>query len=399
MLTIDIDAYERILRIVAAYSPLYSDSDTPFVNSRFIEKLYVHASQSRDLSRKDMSFDAISTDGFGVGVKTFVVRNFNSIQSEKIAEFSAHARMGEFAGLSGIDIARKVAEFRNARVQSDARTYEIDIARSIYHCLVRAPLACMVHEESFELINIELINLSKDQSNNGGHIHFNDHKNEYIFNVSKNTLYKKFDLNVGSNSRVFETKQDRQGIPGSLESEFSLRLMEMAEDQQSDLQDTTRGEMDFVILPLYSSRSREVPERSGINQWNALGRDRRFGEAYISIPAKVRIAKPEFFPEREVAFKLQLPSESVIEAKTCQQDAKALMSNPNHLLCDWLFRLIDESEWTSRKRIIEHRPYNYADLLRIGIDSVKISLASSDKTRYSLEQMPLGSYESFASGL
>jgi hypothetical protein len=399
MLTIDVDAYESMLRGVARFSPLYSDSETPFLNSRFIEKLYVHTSKSRDLSRKDMSFDAISFDGFGIGIKTFAVRNFTSVQSEKIAEFSAHARMGEFSDLSDIDTARKVATFRNSRVQSDARTYEIDLSQSIYHCLVRAPSACMVHEEKFELINIDSISLSRDQSNQGGHIHFNDEKCQYIFNVSKNTLYKKFDLNDGANSRVFEVHQESEGFLGKLESEFGLQLMSMAQDLQPDLQRTIRGEMDYVILPLYSSRSREVPERSGINQWNALGRDRKFGEAYISIPAKVRRAQPDFFPEREVPFKLKLPSESVIEVKTCQQDAKALMSNPNHLLCDWLFRLIDESEWTSRKRVIEHRPYTYADLLRIGIDSVKISLASSDKSRYSLEQLPLGSYESFISKL
>jgi hypothetical protein len=36
---------------------------------------------------------------------------------------------------------------------------------------------------------------------------------------------------------------------------------------------------DFVILPLYSTRTREVQEKSGINQWNAGGRVRSFGEA------------------------------------------------------------------------------------------------------------------------
>jgi hypothetical protein len=80
-----------------------------------------------------MSFDAKLIDGGGVGVKTFLASNQNSAKSEKIAEFTAAASLGEFLNLTPIEAALKVAGFRNSRVESDARIYEIDIDKSIYH--------------------------------------------------------------------------------------------------------------------------------------------------------------------------------------------------------------------------------------------------------------------------
>ena len=49
---------------------------------------------------------------------------------------------------------------------------------------------------------------------------------------------------------------------------------------------------------------------------------------------------PNFFPKRDHDFNLQIPTGEVFSAKVCQQDSKALMTNPNKALSDWLLRKV-----------------------------------------------------------
>ena len=49
---------------------------------------------------------------------------------------------------------------------------------------------------------------------------------------------------------------------------------------------------------------------------------------------------PNFFPKRDQDFNLQIPTGEVFSAKVCQENAKALMKNPNKALSDWLLRKV-----------------------------------------------------------
>lgn len=153
---------------------------------------------------------------------------------------------------------------------------------------------------------------------------------------------------------------------------------------------------DVVFLPLFSiSRGvKTVPERSGLNQWNASGRTRQFGEAYVSIPSRIREVYPDFFPDRGVEFELILPSGRAIRVKRCQQDGKALMSSPNSELCTWLFFQIDGSIDKAMSRFVKKEPYTYDQLLAIEADSLKITRDKSEDHKYLLSLGGIGKYES-----
>jgi hypothetical protein len=84
-----------------------------------------------------------------------------------------------------------------------------------------------------------------------------------------------------------------------------------------------------------------------------------------------------------------------MQAKVCQQGGKAIMTKPNHLLLDWLFKMIDDSPEISKARMRDGRPYKTADLQRIGKDSVRITLIDADAKIYKLEPSSTGSYESY----
>lgn len=97
----------------------------------------------------------------------------------------------------------------------------------------------------------------------------------------------------------------------------------------------------MIYLPLYSSQGRlHVPNKSGLNQWNAHVRPRNFDEVYIPIPIRVHDTFPGFLPARDTHFALILPNDRILIAKVCQDNSKALMSHPNSDLGEWILRYV-----------------------------------------------------------
>mgnify|MGYP004659331557 CR=1 FL=1 len=131
-----------------------------------------------------------------------------------------------------------------------------------------------------------------------------------------------------------------------------------------------------------------VSEKSGLNQWNAGGRVRKYGEVYIPIPAEIRKLKIGFFPERDKIFNLEIPSGIKLKAKICQDNGKALMTNPNIALANWLLKDV--------LQLNERELLTYKKLEIIGIDSVKIE--KIDNENYKIYFSKIGSYEKFING-
>ena len=401
MSDLDFKLYEKLLKKVGALSKLYSDSEIPYLGPRFIEKLFIIASNSEDLTRTDMSFDAKMPNGGGVGIKTFIAGENSKIKSEKIAEFNAKKYDLKSDSGSKLKYAKKIADYRNSRILSDLRIYDVNLPNSIYHCLIRTKKGCFIHEEQYELIDINSIKLNS-KLNSSSHIHFNDKNNRYIFNTAKSTLYKYFDFSKGSNSKNVKIRINEDIFDSLIQGEIFSRLFSKEGFMPGNLfRGVNLEDAEFILLPLYSTSTGTVSEKSGINQWNAGGRNRKFGEGYIPVPSLIHKYFPNFFPKKDINFKISTPDERKLNVKICQQGGKALMSNPNNLLCDWLFRMIDESELKSRKRQMLSQPYTYEDLLKIGKDSVKIYKIRNSENDFSyfLEPASIGSYEEFISNL
>ena len=392
--------YASLMRFIARFSRLFSDSATPLIDYRFVEKAFVHVTGARDLSRKDISFDAALKPDKGVGIKTFGMSLSTGHKLEKVAEFTADARNGVFSGLPPEAIASVVADLRNVRLRSDATQAGLSVRESFYHCLVRAPGGVLVHEEDMTQVNIDAIKpispqgkiLRKFSDSNNDHVRFTDGDSDYTFHRSKNTLMQRFRLTNGYTSPMIELAIDEDVwgalLDGELEGIFGA-------GRETSVNTT---ELESVVLPLYSSKSsiiKVIPPKSGINQWNAGGRVRQFGEAYIPIPRKVHHLRPGFFPPRDQKFELYLPSGEFVTAKVCQDGSKALMSDPNTALCSWLFSAIDGEYSYAQSRFARRHAYTYEDLARIGKDSVKVTRLDAEGTQFELELAPVGSYEAF----
>lgn len=410
----DSSLYQELLQSVAAMTLLFSDGPQAYIDYRFVEKLFVLATKGKDISRSDKVFDAIvgNPQNIGVGVKTFMIPGNAQSSLEKVQEFTRFSGSGAFDNLGKAEIAFKAAEYRNNTVVADSQEYGIDINNSIYHCLVRSGGAGVIHEEPYPLINLSNIHpidvqgrvLDNFPDGNKG-IRFSDGTNIYSYSKSKSVLMKKFDLTLYKTLPPIPLTIDPdiwKKISSSIVEKSLSEALNVSETEASPTEETEKliPGVDFVILPLYSTRgaTKTVEAASGINQWNAGGRQRKYGEAYIPIPALVHRLAPGFFPERDKQFELVLPnSKDPVNAKVCQQGSKALMSNPNDRLCRWLYKVID-SKFSDYDfdRPPTREPFTYSDLQKVGRDSViVIKDRTSSHLKYEIRFAELGRYEEF----
>ena len=398
---LDFERYSNLLKSVASFSNLYSESKIPYLHPRFIEKLFVETclNEAVDISRKDNSFDCLEKTNIGVGVKTFLSSSTFSL--EKVAQFNTDAK--SFKGLELEDLIKKVCVARNNRILTDSIEYGLDLIKAYYHCLVRQEGNAFIHEEPLELIDLNKLSIVKKKT--ALHPYFHDGKSEYSFNTNNNTLLKTFDfkkyyntekilLPIISESKVLETVelfyQSLNKDHFNVSSQGTLNFLK-----------TSIVKEDYVILALYGQKKfLVVGEKSGINHWNASDkkRKRKFAESYIPIPKIIHKLKPNFFPPKDIRFRTKLPNNKIITTKISQDGNKAFQSDPLTDLCKWLYEIIDLDIEKSKLRFQNKDIYTYDDLKKVGKDSVKIIKVKNKDYDYEMHTMPLGSFEKFKNG-
>lgn len=315
--------YLEMLALVGSLSNMFSTSNIPFIHYRLTENLFCDFFPAVNQSRDDSAYDAI-IDDWGIGIKTFQFQKGSSF--EKVAEFNKLSP--QLNGLSGIDLAVKLTEFRNERICAGNGLY--GVSKSMYHVIGRIPEALQVFNFPYELIDVESLTVDKDDTSS---LVFHDAFNKYSFNKSKSVLQMKFELR----DRYAKVPVKILDNPFSLLRQLMVQPPAITNVRQPK---TSYRKIEYVLLPLFSTRGKlkEVPLKSGLNQWNAGGRDRNADELYIPVPVNIRKNNPTFFPDRNTPFNLHLPNGEVINAKICQDGGKALMSNPNSVLGKWLLR-------------------------------------------------------------
>lgn len=342
------EKYFDMLSLMAQLSRLFSESDTPYLDYRLTENLFCRYFNAMNDARSCTAYDA-RLGQLGIGIKTFILKNNQSV--EKIAEFNKLKK--ELNGLKGFELAQKIATFRNERMQFANNQY--DVFETQYHIVGRQEGLLRIFNTPYEEVDISKLHLEKDDETS---IVFNDEKNEYRFNKSKSVLMKRFIV-----------PKEYKDVEVSILDEPLDLLEEFFVQRKAGIQTAkkrVRGH-DYVILPLYSysrQNGKYVAEKSGLNQFNAGGRKRNENELYIPVPKAIHNNYPNFFPDRDTPFSLILPDGKILSAKICQDGGKALMSNPNKDLGEWILR-----------KVLKKKPWEIVtmnDLYRLGFDSVCI---------------------------
>lgn len=342
------DKYFDMLSLMAQLSRLFSESDTPYLDYRLTENLFCRYYNAMNDARSCTAYDA-RLGQLGIGIKTFILKNNQSV--EKIAEFNKLKK--ELNGLKGFELAQKIATFRNERMQFANNQY--DVFETQYHIVGRQEGLLRIFNTPYEEVDINKLHLEKDDETS---IIFNDERNEYRFNKSKSVLMKRFIVPSQYKDVEVSILED----PLDLLEEFFTQRKAIIQTAKKRI----RG-YDYVILPLYSyskQNGKFVAEKSGLNQFNAGGRKRNENELYIPVPKAIHKNYPEFFPDRDTPFTLILPDGKELSAKICQDGGKALMSNPNKELGEWILR-----------KVLKKKPWEIVtinDLYRLGFDSICI---------------------------
>lgn len=365
------DNYKKMLTIMGNLTNLFSESNCPYLPYRAHENIFCKYFNADNLGRLDCSADA-RKNKVGIGLKTWMGND-----DQKVAEFGKLRET--FANLSGLELVQKIAEYRNERIRVTMAMHGID--EMIYHIIKRVPGAMQVCEYAFTTIDIENIQIIKDRGN-VNNTYFTDGKHTYHFSTSKNTLYMIFDNMDVVDSFEVEIMDDPYEF---LMSEFYKEGSNLIIETDNNIEQKPQ-----ICLRLYSSNNKVgkfVPEKSGLNQWNAGGRKRNPNEVYIPYPSEDRKLTKDFFPPRDTHFILHFPDKSIIEAKVCQDDGKALMTNPNKILGEWLLRKVFGLE--------EGTVLTYEMLEKFGVDCVIFT--KNDDLDYSIEFGNIGTYEDYIS--
>lgn len=368
--------YAEILEAMGSLSNLFADTPAPYLNYRATENILCRAFNAKNLARSDCSADAIK-DNLGIGIKTFLNGNGRTLQ--KIAEFNKSSHL--YRGKRTKEIINIIANLRNERIKATKRIHGIDSI--VYHCITREPGKIKVFECNMDEISIAEIKNIKSTKNT---IAFEDSLNEYTFNLSKSTLYKRFytdNVLLDIDVEIIENPYDiirklliKQHIKSSyMIAESAPNTYPIPEDKE------------HIFLPLYSVKNGKkfVPERSNLNQWNAQGRSRHYNEIYIRIPSWIHKVFPNFFPPRDQSFQLILPDGNILSAKVCQDNSKALMTNPNKDLGNWLLRQV--------MNLNEGELLTYNKLEQLDIDSVVIY--KEQQGIYTIDFTSIDSFENF----
>jgi len=361
--------YLKLLSAVSKLSGLFSESSVPFINYRVAENIFCKSFMADNLSRSDTAFDA-KYNSIGIGLKTFTCNS--NYSTEKVAEFNSLSKT--LKDFKGKELAIKLAKFRNDRIDFANRLY--DIKNSLYHIVARKEKELILFETDYSKIDINNINSIKD---NNTSLKFEDGNNFYSFNYSKSTLYRKFEIPPVAYRLPIEIVEDP----------FSI-ILELLNNKYHTLSKSilVKGE-NYIVLPLYGIKQKNkfVYQKSGLNQWNAGGRQRNIGEMYLPIPIDIHKKFPAFFPARDIHFTLTIPTGESFIAKVCQDNSKALMTDPNKAMSDWLLRKVlhlKEGELATMEK-----------LDALGFDSVIITKTAA--MEYKIDIMKTDSYEKFIS--
>ena len=358
------EKYKNMLKMIGDLSLLFSDNEAPYLPYRCHENIFCKYFNAENLARKDCSVDA-KKDGIGIGLKTWC-----SGDDHKVAEFGK--LKSKYDKLEGLELVKKISEYRNERIRVTKNMYGLDSIE--YHIVKRIEGNMQIFEHSFDYIDIDNIVLLPGKGNENN-TYFNDGKHTYHFSSSKNTLYMLFE-----ELELLDTiKVDIMEDPFEYLSQ--IKEANVIENEKIDFDYSTQ-----ICLRLYSfdkKNEKIVNERSSLNQWNANGRKRDVNEIYIPFPVEDRKRNPDFFPSRTTPFNLLLPDGTVLSAKVCQENGKAIMSNPNKALGEWLLRKVLE--------IPEKELLTYEMLEKYNVDSV-IFTKHSD-FYYSIDFAEIGTYE------
>lgn len=435
------DEYKKFLQVYGSLSNLFRQKHgepIPYLDSKFQETIYARVFSSENVDIGNTPHDILSVFGserIGIGLKTWM----NSTPSyQKVMQLKRYKDDIMAQEHNPYDMVYVISSIKNERMKSDYNRLGLDENSNIYHYITRDAGSLVIQECTYPLIELDKItNVNRTDSSitwtdgvKNYKFTFGDSQIWQYFGDSRDsTILDKITVEIMEDPFTFLVKAYESLGPSS--SEMGRKILSKA--FMSSGNDTIAFPLDKDVsdnivecfLPLYSFRSKEVEQKSGLNAWNAAPKNplnptpRPLNEVYIPIPREFHNKYPDFFVKNifefekmqseytgvkkfkpEIRFTLVLPNGREIPALVTQDQHKGLQSgsldekDPNtgklfgqSALGQWL--LVDVLGLD--KRIPVTRDW----LAKKGIDSVRLWHKKGDYRRIYIDVAPYNSFENF----
>jgi hypothetical protein len=408
--------YIQYLQVFGALSELFRQKQgalIPHLDSKFQETVFAKVFKSQNVDLGNTPHDILSVVGdrrIGIGLKTWMS---SRPSFQKVMQLKRYQNEINILKNNEKKLAYKISELKNEKMISDYKRLGLTESNNIYHYITRDEGSFAINECSYPLIDLNGLSefiLTKTSFS------WSDGNKDYKYTFSDSQIWQKFDSNKYGTTIVhkFDVK--------IIEDPFSFLLKAYVDF----IDETKEVKQDIVeaYLPLYSYRTKEVENKSGLNAWNAAPKNkgsktqRPLNEIYITIPREFHKKHPGFFTENifdfeknrkefigdnafkpETRFQLQLPNGKKIPALLTQENMKALQSGSKtesdengekygqSALGQWL--LIDVLGLKKRELV------THDWLKNKGTDSVRLWRDKYDYSIINIDFAQLGSFEAF----
>lgn len=386
--------YEYYLSIYGALTALFNQKSSvtgaPYLDSKFQETVFARSfkqEQSQDVDIGNTPHDIrsiINGKNIGIGLKTWLSSNPSY---QKVMQIKSYRNDIQPLQKNPTALAFKIAEIKNSRLLSDYNRLGLEQNCNIYHYVTRDSGKMTLFETSYPLIDTKHLIPGKLTSKS---FEFSDENKQYKYTFGDSQIWMRFDPKDENTEELDVLNVKILNDPFTfLKTAFKNTggIFTIAHN---------KPKRDYIYLPLYSYKMKDVPERSGLNAWNGLPkthgstRPRPKGEAYIPIP-KVLWQKCPYWVDTNVdmsdyesykqktgkssyPIKLHLPNNTILtNARFGQGGFKCLETKPQSELGTWILSALGI---TNPQRTLYNVPAQNIVTKKLlqdhGIDSVKL---------------------------
>ena len=411
------DEYIQFLQVYGALSNLFRQKkgeSIPYLDSKYQETVFAKTFKGQNVDIGNTPHDIVSVfgnDRIGIGLKTFMGSNpsFQKVMQIK----SYQNEVNEYLDGGSESLAFKISEIKNERIKSDYERLGLAEDKNIYHYVTRDKGRFIINECAYPLIDV---NNLRDFHSTSTSLSWSDGIKEYKYTFGDSQIWQRFDSSKNDTFTLHQFDVKIIEDPFSFLIKAYLKYIVSAKEIAQDIVE--------VYLPLYSFKTKEVPNKSGLNAWNSAPKNtesntpRPLNEVYIPIPRIFHVKYPNFFIDDifkfelaresyigdlkykpEVRFHLQLPNGKKIPGLVTQDRMKGLQSGSNterdengkrygqSALGQWL--LVDVLGLKARQ------PVTLEWLQKKGTDSVRLWRKKNDYSTINIDFAPIGSFEAF----
>lgn len=384
------------------------NSNIPYLDSKFQETIYgrVFHSQNADIGNTPHDIvSVINTSRVGIGLKTWM----NSKPSyQKVMQLKAYKPEIDATNDDAYDKVYKIAEIKNNRLRQDYERLGLERGRNIYHYVTRDEGKFAIYETSYPEVDMRKIgNIRPSQKS----IEWSDGLKEYKYTFGDSQVWMRFSPDRSDTVKLAE-------FPVSIADDPFTILLQMYDGLVSSANnaDSVNTDVAVAYLPLYSYRSGEVEEKSGLNAWNGAskakdsGRPRPLGEVYVPVPMEFHRHSPDFFcpnifdnirNKQPVEFDIVLPNGVEMPGRLTGDNLKNFQSGSN----DPTKRKPDGSRWGQSDLgnwlLVDVLGLHGRELVtrdwlnKRGVDSIKLWHKIGDYSKIFLDFATTGSFDRY----